>query len=57
MHGEFLSDAWFNIINTREKNIYKGEKMYFQPKSSKITIQNFSEYIVTDIDIFLDCLV
>ena len=30
--------------------------MYFQQKSSEITIRNFSEYIVTEIEIFLDCL-
>ena len=31
--------------------------MYFQQKSSKVTIRNFSKYIVPEIEIFLECFV
>ena len=40
-----------------EKKNFKGEKMYFPQTYSKIMIRNFSRYIVTEIKIFLECLV
>ena len=40
-----------------KKTFYQAEKMYFQQKSSKVTIRNFSKYIVTEIEIFLECFV
>ena len=56
MHGEFPSDAWLKM-NTREKTIFKGELNVFSIKSSKIMIRIFSNYIVTEIKLFLECLI
>ena len=55
-----LSNAWWISVRcmvqykcSREKNIFRGENMYFQQKSSKIIIWNFSKYNVTET--FLEC--
>ena len=56
MHGEFPSDAWCKI-NAREKTFLKVKRMYFQQKSLKTIMRNFSKYIVAEIKTFLICLV